>query len=566
MIKTSQKATARLLTYLMKVHHCRRVVVSPGSRNAPMIQALSAHEDMELYSVPDERAAAFTALGLTLSDRQAAAVLCTSGSAAANYLPAIAEAYYQQAPLLILTADRPLEMVDQGIGQTIQQQNLYENHVMYAAQLLRDREGDALALRHNEREINRALLALHRGPAHLNIPFEEPLYNLEPWSPKEQFTHWPHWPTEPPDLKAQAWDELAKEWQAAERIWIVAGMMPEQPGLAKALDELQDHSPVVLFTETTANLHEARGIHSIDRFVNTLSPEQRQKWRPDLVLTLGGEIISKMVKNYLGSGAPVAHWQVAHREPVMDAMGQLCQYIPVEPLTFVQAIHQRVASRSNAYGTELLRRNEQLRCRAETYWQEAPFSDLKVMGLLRHHLPKGAALHCANSASIRYAQLFDWPQGLRHHANRGTSGIDGCTATAIGQAMSWQGLVLLVTGDVAFQYDSNAFWNDRLPAHFRCLVLNNGGGNIFRIIAGPEKDQSFERFQETPHHLQLQAIAQNFNLPYRAVENEAGLEGALPEFLSRESEGPRILEVHTPRMENPDILARFFKYMTLAND
>lgn len=562
MHKTSSVYTARLLAALLKKHGCTQVVISPGSRNAPIINALAADEDYDLYAVPDERVAGFTALGLTLARNEPVAVVCTSGSAAANYFPAVTEAFYQQAPLIVLTADRPKEMVDQGVGQTIQQENIYGRHVVYDVALQRD-TGDSLAQEYNAREINRALLASAKGPVHLNVPFAEPFYGREPLD--ENPAAIPYIPARKPrpaNLPEGHWHELAQKWNKAGRIWIIAGMMKPRPHLAKAIAQLQQQSPFVLLTETTANIPDTEAIAGIDRFINTLSERQKEEWRPDLVITLGGEVISKMVKRFVqGSNAP-AHWQIAEQEPPMDAYHNLQEYLPVAPENFFTEMARRVAPRKADYRNQLLAAHHRKGRLTEQYVKEIAFSDLQAFDSIAKALPPKAILHCGNSASIRYAQLLNQHKLAYHHSNRGTSGIDGCTSTAIGHAMGTDKPVVLITGEVAFNYDSNAFWNDRLPANFRCLVLNNGGGNIFRIIAGPEKDAAFERFQETPHHLHLQGIAAVYNIPYLAVNDASALQEALPDFLDvKDSTGPQILEVQTPRLENPRVLAGFFEYL-----
>ena len=564
MPKTSTVYTARLLAYLLKKHGCNRVVISPGSRNAPIINALAAEEDYELYAVPDERVAGFTALGLTLAVQEPVAVVCTSGSAAANYYPAVTEAYYQQAPLVVITADRPKEMVDQGVGQTIQQENIYGQHIVYATALQRD-TGDALAQEYNSREINRALINTQSGPVHLNVPFAEPFYGREALDkhPTEA-TYIAARKPAPRHLPEGDWQSLAQKWNQARQIWVIAGMMKPNPELTKAIAQLQARSPFVLFTETTANLPATEAIANIDRFINTLSDEQKEAWRPDLVISLGGEVISKMIKRFMRSDPALAHWQIAEKEPLMDAYHRVQEYLPVAPELFFAEMAKRVATRPPDYRNTLLQEHRRKGQQAKQYIKQIPFSDLQAFDLIARALPANTILHCGNSASIRYSQLIDHHELAYHHSNRGTSGIDGCTSTAIGHALGTNKPVVLITGDVAFNYDSNAFWNDRLPANFRCIVLNNGGGNIFRIIAGPEKDATFERFQETPHYLHLQGIATTYNIPYLSVNEASTLQKELPHFLDvKNSKGPQIIEVKTPRLVNSEVLADFFEYLRL---
>ncbi|MDZ7849004.1 MAG: thiamine pyrophosphate-binding protein [Owenweeksia sp.] len=201
----------------------------------------------------------------------------------------------------------------------------------------------------------------------------------------------------------------------------------------------------------------------------------------------------------------------------------------------------------------------------ENFAREASFSDWLACYHVFKHLPSGSVLHTANSASIRYSQLFDHPNETHHYTNRGTSGIDGCTSTAIGHALTTQKPVTLITGDVAFLYDANAFWQHDLPDNLRVVVLNNGGGNIFRIIQGPDKDAVFERFQETVHHHQLSSVAATFDIDFQSVANSDQLLEVLPGFYSEnKGRGPRILENKNPPQRNPRVLKSYFRYLKNA--
>lgn len=555
---TSEKWNARLLAFLLKAHGCQHIVVAPGSRNAPLIEAMVNDPDYQLYSVPDERAAAFTALGLTLEHRRPAAVVCTSGSAAANFLPAVTEAYYQQLPLVLLTADRPLEWIDQGIGQTIDQHGLYGRHVRAETALLRD-AGDDLSRRYNERKANEVLLASERGPVHINVPFAEPLYEHRPFDPGETFRVIRR-PPLAAQLSSQALQDLAQAWAQKKHIWVLAGQMPPNSVLAEALERLQARSPFLLLTESLSNLEGPRQIGSIDRLINTLSEAQKEMLRPDLVITLGGEVVSKMVKGYLHQNQDFEHWHLGHTGTLKDTFWRLSQQIELPPETFFQDLVAAVPAQADtAWRDYWLAQDRHRSTATQQYAATAPHSDFKVIAALFQALPTQSIVHWANSASVRYAQLFDRPTGVQHYANRGTSGIDGCTSTALGHALATDKPVTLVTGDVAFLYDAAAFWNDALPAHFRVVVLNNQGGNIFRIINGPRSWDHFERLQETHHQHDLSAVGQMYGVSYRKLARAGEISDSFEWLFAQEKAA--ILEIPTPREENPGTLGRYFKYL-----
>lgn len=532
-------------------------MISPGSRNAPLIMAFTADPDFTCYSVPDERSAAFTAMGMTLEDHRPVAVICTSGSAAMNFYPAVAEAFYQKLPLVAITADRPLELIDQGVGQTVRQQKVYGEHVVGEANLLRE-SGDDLTKAYNQRLINQVMLASVKGPVHINVPFDEPLYDFSERDEEDLqvIREVPSVPS-PPDLTP-----FAKIWNASKRIMILAGHMPPDERLVKAVESLNRKSPFLLLTETVTNLPVDNAITTIDRVVNTIDATEKQDLQPDLLITIGGEIVSKMIKQFLSAYPSAQHWHLSDTGEVRDTFQQLKGVIRSEAARFFEVLTDLAGPGNPEYRDKWLRKAALKQDAHLEYVKNAPASDLAAFETIFRTIPKNTVLHSANSASIRYAQLFKHDDSIRHYTNRGTSGIDGCTSTALGHSLNTPNPVVLLTGDIAFLYDSNAFWNDRLPSNFRVIVINNRGGNIFRIIKGPKGQENFERFQETTHNLNLSGVADTFGIEYQKLEELNTLEEILPEFLDLSaSNGPRILEIVTPRLESPEVLEKYFEYI-----
>jgi len=227
---------------------------------------------------------------------------------------------------------------------------------------------------------------------------------------------------------------------------------------------------------------------------------------------------------------------------------------------FFEYLMNYAKPKSSDYRDTFLEKDQKRMAKHAEFVNNAQFSDMAAFREILKHLPKDSILHCANSTSIRYSQLFDHEESILHYANRGTSGIDGCTSTAIGHAMSTDKLVTLITGDVAFLYDSNAFWNDELPDNLRVIVLNNNGGNIFRIIEGPDKNEGFERFQETIHNVKLQGVAATFGLSFTSVSDNEKLQQVLSSFFAPEG-GIKILEIKTPRIESPETLKGYWAFL-----
>ncbi len=554
--ETSAKINARYLAGILKEHHCTRIVVAPGSRNAPLIMAFEADGDYKLVSIPDERVAAFTAMGMALGSKEPVAVICSSGSAVVNFYPAVVEAFYLKLPLVIVSADRPLELIDQGVGQTIRQENVFGQHIVKSVNLLREPQ-DRLAQRYNQRLINEALLESNEGPVHINAPFDEPLY--ETAGVEEKPAVLKNYGSEK-TLNDYQLEELADSWNELPKKWVLAGQSYPNSWLTEALDKLNEKSPFLTFTETVSNLPVKHRIASIDRLINTLSEAEKRELQPDLLITTGGEIVSKMVKQYLKDYPPRQHWHISESGELRDTFLLLDNAIEAQADNFFEQLLKLAKKGDAAYRDQWLEVDFTKSKKHFEFLQQADFSDLKAFQRILESLPENTALHTANSTAIRYSQLFDHQDRIEHYSNRGTSGIDGCTSTAVGHAMVTDKTVTLISGEIAFLYDSNALWNDQLPSNFRAVVLNNRGGNIFRIIQGPKHDASFERFQETYHTYSIKGFTETYGVDYYSASSEAELIEKLNVFFNSNSK-PVVLEVFTPRMESPKILKDYFKYL-----
>lgn len=497
-------------------------------------------------------------MGMTLESKEPVAVICTSGSAAMNFYPAVAEAFYQKLPLVVITADRPRELIDQGVGQTVRQEGVFGEHILASANLLRG-PGDDLSQSYNQRIINEVMLAAVSGPVHINVPFDEPLYDTvaEPNDKIQVIQRVPSVPSAPHI------SPLVDIWRQSKKVLVLAGNMLPNPDLIAAMTALNQKSPFLVLTESVSNLSLPNAVATIDRLINTIGEEEKKNLQPDLLITMGGEIVSKMIKQFLAEYPAGQHWHLSDNGEIRDTFQQLSGVISANAAKFFRVLETEVTTSAHDYRDLWLNKAEEKKAAHRKFLSEADFSDLTVFEAILNSLPDNSILHSANSASIRYAQLFDHPPTLQHHTNRGTSGIDGCTSTAIGHATVTVKTTVLVTGDVAFLYDSNAFWNDQLPSNLRVVVVNNEGGNIFRIIKGPDGREEFERFQETTHQLNLKAIGDLYGISYFQVDNFDTLNDNLKAFMDVSgSTGPAILEVKTPRLKNPEVLLQYFEFIT----
>lgn len=557
MTQTSDHFTAAELARLCAAKGIRHAVISPGSRSAPLVIAFNRQAGMQCLGVIDERSAAFFALGMAQQLHAPVALICTSGSAVLNYGPAIAEAFYQRIPLLVITADRPEEWVDQGEGQAIRQQGVLALHMKKSVQLPR-LVGDDLTQWHGGRLINEAIdatLLPVPGPVHVNVPFTEPLYNrTESVGGTRAIAQVM---TDSFILPGHArW--LAGQMSACKKVLVLAGQGNWSDGLRKQLAQLAALPQVTVLTEATSNLDDPSFLSCIDRAIEGVNTKNEADLKPDLLITFGGAVVSKRIKGILRKWKPSQHWNVDIGQRHYDTYQSLTHDIAVSPEVFFAQLSGSVVGSESIYGAAWRMVDERMRAKHESIVKSTSFCDLTAFDQILRAIPQGSDVHLANSTPARYAQLFDRKAGLRWFSNRGTSGIDGCTSTAAGSAFASRRPTTLITGDTAFLYDSNAFWNGHLSPLLRILVIDNGGGNIFRYIEGPDKDPELLKWFEAPHGRDPLALAQSFSLPGREANDESSLKEGL-DWLYGEHSKPAVLAVRTEAEVSPKVLRAYFQ-------
>ncbi|MGA9638903.1 2-succinyl-5-enolpyruvyl-6-hydroxy-3-cyclohexene-1-carboxylic-acid synthase [Flavobacterium sp.] len=527
------------------------IVISPGSRNAPLTIGFVNNPNFQCYSIADERCAAFFALGIAQQTKEPVAVVCTSGSAVLNYYPAVAEAFYSQIPLIVISADRPQDKIDIGDGQTIRQQKVFSNHSLYNANLIEDLEV------HNHYEINKAIDAarLQRGPVHINAPFEEPLY--ETTSELSVAITVSAFAKEPLLIEKYELEDCVSLWNKARKKLILVGVnAPNDIDQAIIESWAQDPS-VVIMTETTSNLHHPSFINNIDTIITPFTAVDFENFQPDILVTFGGMIVSKRIKAFLRKYVPQEHWHVDELRGY-DTFDALTKHIKTSPSLFFNSLLPLTQKVESDYFDTMeaisMLRNQ----KTAEYLAKIPFSDFKVFDKIISVLPKNSQLQISNSSAIRYAQLIAIDPSIEVFCNRGTSGIDGSTSTAIGAAVASAKQGTLITGDVSFLYDSNGLWNNYIPKNFKIILINNGGGGIFRILPGHQETNVFNTFFETTHQLTAEHLATMFGFDYQIADSDESLKHGL-QLLFEKNEQPCILEIFTPTLDNDKILLQFFK-------
>ena len=289
------------------------------------------------------------------------------------------------------------------------------------------------------------------------------------------------------------------------------------------------------------------------------SQEIFQSFAPDLLITIGGMVVSKKIKSLLRSYKGVSHYHIGTDRP-LDTYYLGVQHLQVDPNTFFSNLASSSDPKAN-YQDQWIQLSRQREIAHKNFLANEPFSDLLIFDKIMRAIPKNYMLQWANSSPIRYAQLFSVPTDSQSFCNRGTSGIEGSISTAVGAAVGSNRPTLVITGDLSFFYDANALWNQYIPATFRLIVVNNGGGGIFRILPNAKETPGFETYFETKHKRTAKHMAKQYGLSYQSVRTSIGLRLALGRFFSKSNRG-KILEISTPSNINDLVLQSYFKFLS----
>ena len=400
-------------------------------------------------------------------------------------------------------------------------------------------------------------------PVHINIPFEEPLYGLEEVDELEVFS------LELDNEKKLGietnFDDINQIWNAAQRKLVLVGVNPPNSIEKKYLEQLANDPSVIVFTETTSNLHHPDFFPSIDSIIFPIekskdSHERFLELRPEVLLTFGGLVVSKKVKAFLRKYKPKHHWHV-HPTKVFDTYFALSEHFRQEPNHFFEQLFSKKHSIESDYSMTWQSVKKSYQAKQSVYVKKIPFSDFTVFEVLQKAIPNKYQVHLSNSSTVRYAQLFPLDKSISVYCNRGTSGIDGSTSTAIGGSVYYNGFTVLITGDLSFFYDSNALWNNYIRSDFRIILINNSGGGIFRILPGFDGSDRFATFFETQHNLTAKHLCKQFGWEYQSASDKTSLEAVLTDFFKLEKK-PKLLEVFTPTELNNEILLGYFDFIS----
>ncbi len=549
-VYTDKKNILQLVA-LLEAHGVTKIVLCPGSRNIPLVHTLSTHPSFKCYSVTDERSAGFFAIGLALNGGAPAAICCTSGTALLNLHPAVAEAFYQNVPLVVISADRPAAWIGQMDGQTLPQPGVFGTLVKKSVNLpeIYTDEDEWYC----NRLVNEALLETHhhgKGPVHINVPVTEPIFRFttETLPEVRVITRY-----QGLNIYDRDYNDLIQRLNQYQKRMIIVGQMNLIYLFEKKYSKLL-YKHFAWLTEHIGN-QTIPGIpvKNFDVAIYAMDGEMQGKMAPELLITYGGHIVSKRLKKFLRNNPPKEHWHVSPDGEIVDLYGSLTTVIEMDPFEFLEKIAFLLENKTPQY--PLLWENF-----CKTLPQpELPYSEMSAIGALIQALPQQCALHLANSSAVRYAQLFTVPATVEVCCNRGTSGIEGSLSTAVGYAAASDKLNFVVIGDLSFFYDMNALWNGNFGANLRILLLNNGGGEIFHTLPGLEMSGTSHKFITAVHKASAKGWAEDRGFLYQKVEDEVQLEEAMQLFTQPEPmTQPVLVEVFTNKNKDARILKDFY--------
>ncbi len=566
-MKDTENIYCRILLDVLEAHGVKDIVASPGSRNAPLLISCSYRENLRVQVVADERNAAFIALGMAMVSRKPVVVICTSGTALYNYAPAVAEAFYQGVPLIVISADRPFHWIDQQDSQTLIQPGALSKIVKKSFDIPVVSENKEIEWFVNRIANEAMLLASSNkpGPIHINLQIDGPLSNtIDSFQEKQRIIQ----------IIPGAANLAAKDIKYlfsrlyGKRILIVAGFMPPDNELNQHITLFSSLPGVVVLCETLSNLHLKGNPYAIDSVIAGLSKETKEELRPDVVISLGGALVSRMLKEYIRQQAPEV-WTLGDTYFGVDVFKNLSLNICVSPSFFFKTFyhtfrkHYRknpdVKEDLNKYTSQWRTTSEkQLEIR-DRYVKNANWSELKAFDIILNSIPKNANLFLSNGTPVRYAQLFTESIPHASYSNRGVSGIDGTSATALGCSLAFKGQTILISGDMSFNYSPTIMGYPFIPASFKIIVINNKGGGIFRFISPTRYIEHRDRFFCADPNVPVKELAHTYKWDYIEANSEESLVKGISLFLN--SSRNTILEVVIDDEEYSASLLR--KYMRL---
>ena len=527
-METTSNKHIQILADLLYKRGVRHAVVMPGSRNAPISIALNRQPGIECHVVVDERCGGFLALGMAQYTRECVAVVCTSGTAVLDLSPAVAEAYYQSIPLLVISADRPEEWIDQDDSQTIRQNGILSNFVKKSF-CLPMFGGTGKDISWANRVINDAVnmtMCGRKGPVHLNVPLDIPLYELSCVDNKVKSHMVPLY--EPVKVLEEKAFKALFDKISNKKVMLLAGFMPKSAGLNSVLNELATKSNLAIMAEGISNLCGDFVNNNVESFFSFLLEGNSHKeiLRPEVLIVVGGALVSKSCKKLFRENNPGLTIRISPEDSLIDTFKSLDLQVDVDKEMFFKELLAKSVNFDSRYSSAVNKVCAELRQKCQSCSIDN-FDEEGIFRAIYDIIPEGSVVHLSNGTSVRYGLQWQNEKRLELYSNRGTSGIDGCTSTAVGSAMVNGTTTTLITGDLSFLYDSNSLWNDNLPDNLVIVIINNHGGGIFSKMKGPREVEEYEKYFYTPQKVNVEKLSSAYGIDYYCADNYTTLKTSM---------------------------------------
>lgn len=544
-----------ILVALLKKFNVHHVVISSGARNIPIVISLENDSFFRLYSIVDERSAAFFGMGLIQRLQEPVAICCTSGTAVCNYISAVTEAYYQRLPLVAITADRNIYYLNQLEDQDIPQMSFFAEITKKSVCLpiINDKKSEWYCWR----LINEALLELDhhgKGPVHINIPIE---INRE----EKDFSV-----KALPDVKRiyrltvesgeKEWIACAERLKKAQKILVIygQGFKPKDANLYDAAGRFYQKYNCVIATELISNmwcegkvdLRSLSQFHEGD-FIDIAEPE--------IVITLGGNYVSDIKSKLKKNSWNVEHWLICDDGMVADPYRKLYNIFECGPVVFFEKMSMYGGDDIIGHSYyDIWKRNE-----GQFRWPLQKYNDLYAMSEFMKRIPDNSMLHIANSTSIRIAELFPIKESVEVYCNRGTNGIDGSLSSFIGAAAVSEELCFLLIGDLSFFYDMNGLWNRYVGKNVRILLSNNSGAGIFHYTRSQKAIPTLDNYVAAEHDGVAKAWVESRGVLYFSAHDKEEFDSCVDKFFDATLEQPVFFEVFTDKGEDAAALKEYYR-------
>ncbi len=549
----SSKENVNILTSLLLAHDVRAAVVCPGSRNSPIVHNLLETNEIACYPVTDERSAGFIAIGLSEAMAAPVVVCVTSGSALLNVAPAVAEAYYRNIPIIIISADRPQQWIGQSDGQTLLQVNALKLNVRKHINISEPRtEEERWYCNRLVNEALNAAVSYGGGPVHINVPLSEPLYEYNVTQlPTERYIFLGTAVSDTDKL-----EELANELSRASKPLIVIGQLDADVAKALSADiaKIQRYYVVLQDNLSANNNPYAQHLEAVLARI-----DNDPTYLPNFIVYLGGTIVSKRLKQYLRKARGIASVLIDEHGEVRDVFMNLSWVIQAYPALSIRLLATLCKQHKvDAYYQRWLTVREFVAKRTEEF--QPAYSQMLAVKCFHKCLSaqKGKrSLFYANSSAVRLGNIYSQEY---IHVNRGVNGIEGSLSVAVGYLYeaSKDEQVYCVIGDLSFFYDNNALWNISTKRHLKVLLLNNGGGGIFYQMKDPRKSPYYEKYIAASHQVSAEGICHSYGLQYLSAHNEEELREQMQRFVT-DKEGALLLEVFTKADADAQVMEEYYR-------